>query len=59
MIKWMAIGKKTKKKKELTNTKYFHSSLNNTKFPIDDYEYAKKFMIGLNVKTFKNTLIYM
>ena len=55
----MATGKKTKKKKELTNTKYFHSSLNNTKFPIDDYEYAKKFMIGLNVKTFKNTLIYM
>ena len=30
------------KEKELTDTKYFHSSLNNTKFSIDDYEYAKK-----------------
>ena len=29
------------KEKELPNIKYFHSSLNNTKYSVDDYNYAK------------------
>ena len=47
------------KEKELANTKYFHGSLDNTKCSNHDYGYAKKIMTALNVKTLKNTMIYM
>ena len=43
------------KGKELSDIKYFHSSLSNTKCSIDDYNY----IIILIVETLKIIMIYM
>ena len=38
------------KEKKLPNIEYFHGSLSNTKFSIDDYNYAKEIFFFLVVK---------
>ena len=43
---WENKSKETK----LPNIEYFHSSLSNTKFSIDDYNYAKEIYFFLVVK---------
>ena len=60
MIIWMKIGKINQKKKKLPNIEYFHSSLSNTKFSIDDYNYAKeiyKFFGCKKIKDYNNLYV--
>ena len=42
------------KEKKLPNIEYFHSSLSNTKFSIDDYNYAKEIYIFFGCKKIKD-----
>ena len=51
--------KNKSKEKELTDIKYFHSSLNNTKCSVDDYNYAKELYKYFSCEIFVITMIYM